>query len=199
MTDSISESFSEDGNPSKNLAYIYRFLAKSNLINSYMWPNIPVHQSQRLYWALITSFAPWVLRQDFGGQGVAGFGKSQFVVYSHPKVFPLFTGGICQLCTCIAPHQLLSISYQGPNLRRIASSFQMLAPHEIPRLWDRSLLPNHSGDAFPVGRNWRGTYGECSGWLVKCPFLTTTSQHSWALKRSPIANDGQSDPPRQFH
>lgn len=90
---------------------------------------------------------------------VLGFAYSQFVVYSHPDVFPMFsTNGTWQISTelllNIANFFKHHLTQEGETLYEL---FSQLKAHEKPKAWNSRLV--QGGGVKKLGKHWKGTYG----------------------------------------
>lgn len=89
-----------------------------------------------------------------------GFAYSQFAVYSHPEVFPMFNAAgtwriSMNLLLHIANFFKHHLTLKGEST--LYELFSQLEPHEKPKAWNTRLV---QGGVQKLGRHWKGTYGK---------------------------------------
>ena len=94
---------------------------------------------------------------------VLGFANSQFLVYSHPDDFPMFSeNGLWQISTNLLVHTANffrhHLAEKGENT--LYELFSELKAHEKPKAWDSRLVQGEG--VKKLGKHWKGTYGKCS-------------------------------------
>lgn len=91
---------------------------------------------------------------------VLGFAKSQFLVYSHPEVYPMFSNS-WQISTNLLVHIVNFFRHhlveKGEDMYEI---FSQLQEHEKPKAWDSRLVQGEG--VKQLGKHWKGTYGKSS-------------------------------------
>ena len=92
---------------------------------------------------------------------VLGFANSQFLVYSHPEDYPMFSD-LWQINTNLLVHVVNffrhHLAEKGEDT--VYEIFSQLKAHEKPKAWDSRLVQGEG--VKKLGKHWKGTYGKSS-------------------------------------